>query len=113
MDVLYKHGPSSSGEVCAKLPDAPSETAMRTLLRILEDKGHVRHEKVGRRNVYAPTVRRDTARRSAARHLVSTFFGGMVKDAVAALLDTSDKELTPAQRRELIALINSSRERGE
>lgn len=113
MDVLYRHGPSSSGEVCAKLPDAPSETAMRTLLRILEDKGHVKHEKVGRRNVYAPTVRRDAARRSAARHLVTTFFGGMVKDAVAALLDTSERELTPAQRKELIALINSSRDRGE
>jgi predicted transcriptional regulator len=113
MDVLYKHGPSSSGEVCALLPDAPSEQAMRTLLRILEDKGHVRHTKDGRRNVYAPVVRRDAAQRSALKHLVATFFGGTVKDAVAALLDTSERDLTPEQRRELIALIRDSRGRGE
>jgi predicted transcriptional regulator len=86
---------------------------MRTLLRILEEKGHVRHEKVGRRNVYAPTVRRDAAQRSALRHLVRTFFGGAAKDAIAALIDTSERELTPEQKRELIAMIRDARGRGE
>ena len=111
--VLYQHGPSSAGEVCARLADAPSETAMRTLLRILEEKGHVRHERVGRRHVYAPTVRRETAQRSALRHVVATFFGGAVRDAVAALLDDSERDLTAAERRELIAMIRDARERGE
>lgn len=113
MDVLFAHGPASPGEICARLPDPPSETAMRTLLRILEGKGHVRHTKEGRRNVYAPTVRKETAQRSALRHLVTTFFGGAVQDAVAALLEGSERELTPAQRRELIRLIDDSRRRGD
>jgi BlaI family transcriptional regulator, penicillinase repressor len=113
LDVLYARGPSSAGEVCARLADAPSETAMRTLLRILEEKGHVRHERVGRRHVYIPTVRRETAQRSALRHVVATFFGGAIRDAVAALLDDSERELTAAERRELIALIRDARARGE
>ncbi len=113
LDVLYRDGPSSAGEVCARLADAPSETAMRTLLRILEDKGHVRHERVGRRHVYAPTLRRESAQRSAMRHVVATFFGGAVRDAVAALLDGAERPLTPAERRELVALIDDAQARGE
>ena len=113
LDALYQHGPSSAGEVCARLADPPSETAMRTLLRILEEKGRVRHERVGRRHVYAPTVRREAAQRSAVRHVLATFFGGTVRDAVASLLDASERGLTATERRELIALIRDARERGE
>ena len=113
MDVLHRVGAASAGEGCAQLDDAPSETAMRTLLRILEEKGHVRHERVGKRHVYAPTVRRDVAQRSAVRHLLGTFFGGTVKDAVAALLDASERDLSPAERKELVAMIQASLERGE
>ena len=113
MDVLYGQGPASAGEVCARLADPPSETAMRTLLRILEDKGQVRHERVGTRHVYTPMVPREAARRSALRHLLGTFFGGSAKEAVATLLDVSDRELSPAEREELIAMIAAARERGE
>ena len=113
MDVLYRVGHASAGEVCAQLADAPSETAMRTLLRILEGKGHVRHERVGTRHVYSPVRPRAAAQRSALRHLLGTFFGGSTTHAVAALLDASERELSEAERRELVALIRQSRERGE
>ena len=113
MDVLYRAGPSSAGEVCAQLPDPPTPTAMRTLLRILEEKGHLRHERIGTRHVYSPVVPRAAAQRSAMRHVVATFFGGTVKDAVATLIDVTDAELTPGERRELIALIRDARDRGE
>jgi predicted transcriptional regulator len=112
LDVLYRHGPASAGEVCARLADAPSETAMRTLLRILEEKGHVRHARVGTRHVYAPIVPREAARSSALRHLIGTFFGGSTRDAVAALLDASDRDLSAAEREELIAMIADARSRG-
>lgn len=113
MDVLYRAGPASAGEVCSQLPDPPTPTAMRTLLRILEDKGHVRHARVGTRHVYSPVVARDAARRSIMRHVVTTFFGGALKDAVATLIDVTGRDLTAAERRELIALIREARERGE
>ena len=113
MDVLYHGGPASAGEVCARIADPPSETAMRTLLRILETKGHLRHTRVGTRHVYAPTVPRESAQRSALRHLLGTFFGGSAAAAVAALLDLSERDLTPAERRELKGLIDGARERGE
>ena len=113
MDVLYHGGPASAGEVCARIADPPSETAMRTLLRILEQKGHVRHERVGTRHVYTPTVPRAAAQRSALRHLLGTFFGGSAKDAVAALLDVSERKLTDAERRELVEMIRDARGRGE
>ena len=113
MDVLYARGQASAGEICAQLSDAPSEQAMRTLLRILEEKGHVRHERVGTRHVYTPTVSRDAARSSTLRHVLRTFFGGSTRDAVAALLDVSDRELTPRERNELVAMIRDAAARGE
>ena len=85
---------------------------MRTLLRILEEKGHVRHARVGTRHVYAPTVPREAARSSALRHLIGTFFGGSTRDAVAALLDASERELSASEREELIAMIADARARG-
>ena len=113
MDVLHRFGPGSAGDICARIADAPSDTAMRTMLRILEEKGRVRHERVGKRNVYAPTTTRAVAQRSAVRHVMQTFFGGTVRDAVAALLDAAERPLTVQERRELIALIRDARERGE
>ncbi len=111
MDVLYATGPASAGEVCDRLSDAPSETAMRTLLRILEDKAHVRHERVGLRHVYSPTVPREAAQSSAIRHLLGTFFGGSMRDAVATMIDVAERDLTSRERSELIALIRDARER--
>jgi BlaI family penicillinase repressor len=93
MDILYARGRASAAEIHAALPEAPTYSAVRAKLRVLEEKGHVRHEEESLRYVYLPTVARDTARRSALRHLVATFFEGSVEQAVAALLDASAAKL--------------------
>ncbi|HEX2446135.1 MAG TPA: BlaI/MecI/CopY family transcriptional regulator, partial [Vicinamibacterales bacterium] len=76
VDALYKLGRASAADIRAEIPEPPSYSAVRALLRILEDKGHVRHEQDGPRYVYVPTIARDSAKRSAMRHLVQTFFDG-------------------------------------
>jgi len=86
MDVLYARGSATAADIREALPDAPSYSAVRALLRILEEKGHVRHEQQGPRYVYSPQVSRDRARRSALKRLVSTFFGGSAVQAAAALI---------------------------
>src|SRR5438477_3344 len=88
--------PLQSGQCCphpAPLPDAPTYSAVRAKLRVLEEKGHVRHEEQALRYVYVPVIARDSARKSALRHMVSTFFAGSVEDTVAALLDLSSANL--------------------
>jgi len=97
MDVLYARGRATAAEILAALPDPPTYSAVRAKLRVLEEKGHIRHEEEALRYVYLPTVPRDTARRSALRRIVSTFFDGSVEQAVAALLDLSAAELEPAE----------------
>src|SRR5689334_14885608 len=94
MDLLYRRGRATAAEIHAALPDAPTYSAVRAKLRVLEEKGHVRHQEEALRYVYLPIVGRETARRSALRHLVSTFFEGSVEHAVAALLDISTAELS-------------------
>src|SRR4051794_3223578 len=89
MDILYKSGRASATQIHEALPDAPTYSAVRAKLRVLEEKGHVRHEEESLHYVYMPTVARDTARRSALRHMLSTFFDGSVEQAVAAMLDLS------------------------
>jgi predicted transcriptional regulator len=86
MDILYKVERASVGQVLSKLADKPSYSTVRAQLRVLEEKGHVRHEEHGLRYVYFPAVPRDVARRSALRHLVETFFDGSTEKVVAALL---------------------------
>ena len=86
MDALYRLGRATAAEVMAAMPGAPGYSTVRTQLRVLETKGHVRHEEVGLRYVYCPTVPRASARRSALKHLVDTFFDGSTAKAVAALL---------------------------
>src|SRR3954471_14297472 len=98
MDVLYKLGRATAAEIRTSLDGAPTDSTVRTQLRVLESKGHVRHEEHGLRYVYVPTVPRHSARRSALRHLVDTFFDGSTAKAVAALLGgegsrVSDEEL--------------------
>jgi len=90
MDVVYRMGKATAADVLAEMPDPPSYSAVRAMLRLLEEKGHVRHEQDGPRYVFLPTVNRDKARRSAMRHLVRTFFDGSTEDAVAALLQNDD-----------------------
>ena len=111
MDVIYHLGSATAAEVHARMPHPPTPTAVRTMLRILEGKGHLRHEKDGQRHVYLPTVPRDAAQRGALRDLLRVFFGGNTKAAVAALLDVSERPLTDGERAELARLIRASRER--
>src|SRR5580765_5242280 len=86
VDILYRRGRATAGEVMEELPDSPSYSTVRTQLRVLEEKGHVRHETDGLKFVYIPAAPRHTVRKSALRHLVETFFDGSVEQAVAALL---------------------------
>ena len=87
MDIVYARGQATAAEVTAALPDPPSYSAVRALLRILEQKGHLRHQQDGPRYVFLPTVSRDRARRSALRNLVKTFFEGSTARAATALID--------------------------
>jgi predicted transcriptional regulator len=112
LDVLYQAGRATAAEVQARLPDPPSYSAVRALLRILEDKGHVRHEQDGPRYVYLPTVARDSAKRSALRHLVQTFFEGSAEQTIAALLDGSASRLSEAELDRLARLIAAAKRNG-
>src|SRR5688572_2444568 len=112
MDVLYQKGRATALEVQESLPDPPSYSAVRTLLRILEDKGHVKHEQDGARYVYLPTVERENARRSALQHMLNTFFGGSATQAMAALLDEDSLELPKKDVERLKALIERARKEG-
>ena len=114
LDVLFGRGRSTAAEVQAALPDAPSYSAVRALLRILETKGLIRHEEDGPRYVYVSVISRDTAKRSALRHLVRTFFDGSTEQAVAALIDgASSNSLSHEQLDRLQALIDARRTRQE
>ena len=93
MEVIYARGRATAAEVRESLPDPPSYSAVRAMLRILEDKGHLSHSSDGPRYVYRPTVPREEARSSALRRVVNTFFGGSPENAVAALLELDDKRL--------------------
>jgi BlaI family penicillinase repressor len=112
MDVLYRFRKATAAEVRESMPDPPSYSAVRAMLRILEEKGHVRHEEDGPRYVYCPTVGRERARRSALRHLVNTFFEGSAEQAVAALLDGQASEMTDEELDRLSKLIASARKDG-
>ena len=111
LDILYKNGRASAAEVHVALPEPPSYSAVRALLRILEDKGHVRHEQDGPRYVYVPVVARDSAKRSALAHLVRTFFDGSTEDAVAALLDGESTRLSNAELDRLSGVIARAKQK--
>lgn len=113
MDIVYRRGQATAAEIHEQLPDAPCAAAVRTLLRILEDKGHLRHEKDGPRHVYFPTTPRSVAQRSAVRHLIGTFFGGSRAAAVAALLEESERPLSDDERAELASVIRRLRTEGK
>ena len=112
VDILYARGRATAAEVQAALPDPPSYSAVRAMLRILEDKGHVRHEQDGPRYIYVPTVARDSAKRSAMRHMVRTFFDGSAEQAISALLDDSSARLSDAELDRLARLIDQARGSG-
>jgi predicted transcriptional regulator len=112
LDVLHRLGRASAADVRAALADPPSDSAVRTHLRILEEKGHARHEQDGPRYVYLLTVARDAAGRNALRHLMRTFFDGSPGHAVAALLDETADDLSASDLDRLDALIQNAREQG-
>jgi len=112
MDALHQRGRATAAEVQATLPDPPSYSAVRALLRILEEKGHVKHRREGARYVYLPRASRETARRSALRRVVSTFFQGSVSQAMAALLETADTRLPDSELHKLQQMIDQARKEG-
>ena len=113
MDAVYRLGRATAAEVLADLPDPPSYSAVRGMLRLLEDKGYLRHVQDGPRYVYLPTTARDEASRSALTHLLRTFFDGSRESAVAALLDLSDRPLDDAEYERLAGLLDQARDNGD
>jgi BlaI family transcriptional regulator, penicillinase repressor len=112
MDVVYRLGRASVNEVQERLPEPPSYSAVRALMRILEEKGHLKHEQDGPRYVYLPTVPRESARRTALTHMVRTFFNGSTEAAVAALLDSADRRLSDAELERITDLVDQARQQG-
>jgi predicted transcriptional regulator len=113
MDVLYKLGRASVAEVLSELGGKPHYSTVRAQLRVLEEKGHARHEEEGSRYVYLPTVPRDVARRSALRHLIETFFDGSTEKVVTALLGGEAAQISPEELERLAQLIANSRKEGQ
>jgi predicted transcriptional regulator len=112
MDVLHARGRASAAEVLTALADPPSYSAVRALLRILEDKGHIKHQTEGAKYMYLPRVSRRAASRAALQRLVSTFFAGSVSQAVAALLEHADTELSGPELEKIDKLIQEARKEG-
>ena len=113
VDILYTQGRATAAEVQSALPDPPSYSAVRAMLRILEEKGHIRHEQDGPRYVFSPKTPRDKARRSAIRHVMETFFEDSPEQAVAALLDVSSSKLSEEELDRLARLIENARLEGK
>ena len=109
MDILYQRNAATANEVLTALPDPPSSSAIRTLLRILEEKGHVQHTQDGLRYVYAPAHPPQNVARHALAHMMQTFFGGSVEKVVAALVSPSDGKLSDTELDRLTALIEQAR----
>ncbi len=112
MDIVYRHDQVTVAEVLDELPDPPGYSAVRALMRILEQKGHVRHTQDGPRYVFSPIVPRDEARQSALSRLVQTFFDGSTEDAVVALIDMSHTRLSKNDLARLSRRIKDARKEG-
>ena len=112
MDILHAREQATVADVLAALPDPPGYSAVRALLRILEEKGHIRHRRDRARYVYVPRMSRESASRSALKRVVSTFFQGSVTQAMAVLLETSDTRLTEADLTKLRQIIQRARKEG-
>ena len=113
MDILFQRGKSSAAEVREAMPDPPGYSAVRAMLRVLEEKGHVKHQAEGLKYVYVPTLARDKAKRSAVKHLLDTFFKDSPDQAVAALLDVSSARLTRTDLDRMADLIEKARREGK
>jgi len=113
MDILYRLGRATANEVMAELPDEPSYSTVRAQLRVLEEKGHVRHEEVGLRYVYTPTVPRHAVRQSALKHLVETFFDGSTEKVVAALLGPEGSKVSDEELNRIAGIIHKAKKGGK
>jgi len=109
MDILYRRGRATAAEVLAGLPGSPSSSTVRTQLRVLEEKGHVRHAAEGLRYVYAPVISRHSARKTALRHLLDTFFDGSPADLLTALLGDDGAQLSPADLDRIEKLLKAAK----
>jgi BlaI family penicillinase repressor len=112
MDFLFRVGKATAADVMEGLSDAPSYSAVRALLRILEQKGHIRHEEEGRAYVYMPLVRRADARQSALSHLLKTFFDNSAEQAVAALLAIKGEKMSDAELERMARMIDAAKTEG-
>jgi predicted transcriptional regulator len=113
MDILFRRGSATAADVMADLPGDPSYSTVRTQLRVLEEKGHVRHAEEGLRFVYTPVLARQTARRSALKHLVDTFFEGSTEKVVGALLGGEASRLSKDELDRIAALVSKARKEGQ
>jgi len=113
MEILFQRGKASASEVREAMPDAPSYSAVRAMLRILEEKGHLKHREEGLKYVYEPVVARERAKRSAVQHLLDTFFNGEPEQAMAALLDVSSTRLTREELDRMSAMIEKAKKEGK
>lgn len=113
MDILYQRGKASASDVREAMKDAPSYSAVRALLRVLEEKGHIKHEADGLKYVYVPVVTRDKAKRSAVKQLLDTFFSDSPDQIVAALLDVSSRQLTRVELDRMAAMIEKAKKEGK
>jgi BlaI family transcriptional regulator, penicillinase repressor len=112
MDILYRQGRATASEIHQALPDPPSYSAVRAKLRVLEEKGHIRHEEQALRYVYLPLVTRDRAKQSALKHLLETFFDNSAEQAITALLDLPTAELSREKLDRLSDLIEKAKQEG-
>ena len=113
MEIVYQRGKATASEIRDAMDDAPSYSAVRALLRVLEDQGHVKHETDGLKYVYVPVVNRDKAKRSAVKQLLDTFFSDSPEQIVAALLDVSAKRLTREELDRMTAMIERAKREGK
>jgi predicted transcriptional regulator len=112
MDIVYVRGEASGADIQEDLPDPPTRGALRIMLRILEEKGHLKHHKRGRQFIYRPTVSKRRVGPSALRRVLNTFFGGSIHNAVAAHLAQRETDVSEEELRHLAALIRQARRRG-
>jgi len=112
MDIVYELKEATAVQVLERLPSPPSYSAVRALLRVLENKGHLDHTRDGPRYVYSPVMGRDKARKNALRHIRKTFFNGSTEEVMAALLDISEDDLSEAEYERLMGLIEEARKEG-
>jgi BlaI family transcriptional regulator, penicillinase repressor len=113
MDILYRSGKASASDVLGAMPDPPSYSAVRAMLRVLEEKGHVKHREEGLKYVFTPMVAREKAKRSAVKHVMETFFNGSAEQIVAALLDVSSTKLTRGELDRMAEMIEKAKKEGK